>query len=182
MASRSARATATAKGQAGTTRRSARGSLGFWALGVATGVLLGVALPTGLMLALGLVPAALAALADSGPGRWTARSVLAFNLAGLAPGLRTLWLEGHTLGALWSLAFRLDGLPLAYAAAAFGAALPVVAAWAMLAVLEARAALQVARLEQRRAALRETWGEAVDEPESDQGRQLGRQETGRARP
>lgn len=178
MASPSARAAATAEERAGKGRRGRRGSFGFWALGVATGVLLGVALPTGLMLALGLAPAALAALADAGPGRWTARSVLAFNLAGLAPGLRTLWLEGHTLGTLWSLVFRLDGLPLAYAAAAFGAALPVVAGWAVLAILEARAALQVAKLEQRRAALRERWGEAVDEPALGPGRSQGRPQTG----
>lgn len=154
-------------------RDSGRGSLGFWILGVVTGILLGVALPTGLLLSVGLAPSALAALADAGSGRRTARSVLVFNLAGLVPALRALWLEGHSLGALASLVFRLDGLPLAYAAAAFGAALPVVAAWAVLAVLETRAALQVAQLEQRLTALRETWGDAVDEPASGMGVRAG---------
>ncbi|MDW8443873.1 MAG: hypothetical protein RML45_05845 [Acetobacteraceae bacterium] len=173
MAPSSPRPSETVDGQSRKTRQGSRGSLGFWALGVATGVLLGVALPTGLLLSLGLIPSALAVLADSTPGRWTARTVLAFNLAGLAPALRTLWLEGHSLAALGGLVFRLDGLPLAYAAAAFGAAMPVVAAWAVLAVLEARAALRIAELERRRAALRETWGEAVDEPPAGPVQQRG---------
>jgi len=143
-------------------RRGERTPFGFWALGVATGVLLGLALPTGLLLAIGLIPSALAAMFDRAPGRWTARSVLVFNLAGLAPALRALWLDGHSLSALSSLLLRPDGLPLAYGAAAIGAALPVIASWAILAVLEARAAVEVARLEQRRAALRETWGSELD--------------------
>lgn len=145
-------------------REGGRAPLGFWALGVVTGALLGLALPTGLLLAIGLAPAALAALADRSAGRWTARSVLVFNLAGLVPSLRALWLEGHTLGTLVGVLTRLDGLPLAYGAAAIGAVLPVVASWAILAVLEARAAIDIARLEQRRAALRETWGDEVDRP------------------
>lgn len=145
-------------------REGGRAPFGFWALGVATGVVLGVALPTGLLLAIGLLPAALAALADRSPGRWTARSVLVFNLAGLVPSVRTLWLEGHTLATLAGVLARLDGLPLAYGSAAVGAVLPVVASWAIFAVLEARAAVDVTRLEQKRAALRETWGEEVDQP------------------
>lgn len=143
-------------------REGGRAPLGFWALGVVTGALLGLALPTGLLLAIGLAPAALAALADRSAGRWTARSVLVFNLAGLVPSLRALWLEGHTLGTLVVVLARLDGLALAYGAAAIGAVLPVVASWAILAVLEARAAIDIARLEQKRAALREAWGEEVE--------------------
>lgn len=145
-------------------REGGRAPLGFWALGVVTGALLGVALPTGLLLAIGLAPAALAALADRSAGRWTARSVLVFNLAGLVPSLRALWLDGHTLATLVGVLARLDGLPLAYGAAGIGAVLPVVASWAILAVLEARAAIEIARLEQKRAALRETWGEEVEQP------------------
>ncbi len=176
MARTSAAATDTREGKGRTRRAKRRGNFGFWALGVATGALLGVALPTGLLLALGLAPSAVALFADASPGRGTARAVLLFNLAGLAPALRALWLEGHTLAALVGIAFRFDGLPLAYAAAAFGAALPSVASWAVLAVLEARAAVQVARLEQRRVALRETWGDAVDDPSSGEGQPQGRSE------
>ena len=176
MARSSAVTSDSSSGKGRKPRESRRGSLAFWALGVATGALLGVALPTGLLLALGLAPSAVAMVADNSRGRWTARAVLVFNLAGLAPALRSLWLEGHTLGALARVAFRFDGLPLAYAAAAFGAALPMVASWAVLAVLEARAAMQVARLEQRRAALRENWGDSVDEPATGESQPQARSE------
>ncbi len=143
---------------------SNRAPLGFWGLGVATGVLLGVALPTGILLAVGLIPSALAALADRSPGRSVARTVLAFNLAGLVPALRSLWLEGHSLTTLGSVLLRLDALPLAYSGALIGAALPVVLSWAVFAVLEARAFAKIRALEAQRAALRETWGQEVESP------------------
>jgi threonine/homoserine efflux transporter RhtA len=58
----------------------------------------------------------------------------------------------------------MEALPLAYAAAVIGFLLPQVLAWAALAVLEARAYGSVQALEQRRAALRETWGVEVERP------------------
>lgn len=161
MAARTAKAGGSAGGKAAGRNRT---PFGFWGLGVATGVLLGVALPTGILLALGLLPSAVAALADRSPGRPVARTVLAFNLAGLVPALRALWLEGHALPTLASVLLRLEALPLAYSAALIGAALPVVLSWAVLAVLEARAFGTIRALEARRAALRETWGPEVESP------------------
>lgn len=154
-------AAGTAKGRS-KPRRAGRTPLGFWGLGVATGAILGIALPTGLLLAVGLIPAALALAMDQTPGRATARTVLAFNLAGLLPAIRTLWTEGHALPTLVSLLGRAETLPLAYAAAIIGFLLPQVLSWAVLAVLEARAYGAAQALEQRRAALRETWGPEVD--------------------
>jgi hypothetical protein len=147
---------------AGRRREDGRTPLGFWGLGVATGAVLGIALPTGLLLAIGLLPSAIALATDRSAGRATARTVLAFNLAGLLPALRALWLEGHTLIALASVLGQAEALPLAYTAALVGFLLPQVLAWAVLAVLEARAYGAVQALEQRRAALRETWGPEVD--------------------
>lgn len=146
----------------GRRREDRRTPLGFWGLGVATGAVLGVALPTGLLLAIGLLPSAIALATDRSAGRATARTVLAFNLAGLLPALRSLWLEGHTLITLAALLGRTEALPLAYTAALVGFLLPQVLSWAVLAVLEARAYGAVQALEQRRAALREIWGPEVD--------------------
>jgi hypothetical protein len=142
--------------------RSPRTPLGFWGLGVATGAVLGIALPTGLLLAVGLIPAATALALDRSPTRATARTVTALNLAGLLPALRALWLEGHTLMTLAAVLARVETLPLAYAAALIGFLLPQVLSWAVLAVLEARAYGTTQALEQRRAALREIWGPEVD--------------------
>ena len=141
-----------------------RAPLGFWGLGVATGAVLGIALPTGLLLAAGLLPAALALAVDRSAGRGTARTVLAFNLAGLLPAIRALWREGHDLMTLAAILGRLEALPLAYAAAVIGFLLPQVLGWAVLAVLEARAYGAVQALARRRAALREAWGVEVDRP------------------
>lgn len=148
--------------KAETAGKGARAPLGFWGLGVLTGAVLGIALPTGLLLAVGLIPAAIALGIDRSPGRSTARTVLALNLAGLLPGLRALWLEGHDLVTLVAVLGRMEVLPLAYAAALIGFLLPRVLGWAVLAVLEARAHATVQALEDRRAALREIWGPEVD--------------------
>lgn len=144
--------------------KASRAPLGFWGLGVATGAVLGIALPTGLLLAVGLIPAAVALAVDRTAGRATARTVLALNLAGLLPAIRALWLEGHDLMTLAAILGRMEALPLAYAAAIVGFLLPQVLAWAVLAVLEARAFATVQALERRRAALRETWGAEVERP------------------
>mgnify|MGYP005837080871 CR=1 FL=1 len=157
-------AAAKAAKRAGKTKAAGRTPLGFWGLGVATGAVLGIALPTGLLLAIGLLPAAVALAVDRSAGRGTARTVLALNLAGLLPSLRALWLEGHDLMTLASILTRMEALPLAYAAGVTGFLLPQVLAWAVLAVLEARAYGTVQALEQRRAALRETWGAEVERP------------------
>jgi hypothetical protein len=143
---------------------ASRTPLGFWGFGVATGAILGIALPTGLLLAVGLLPAAIALAVDRSAGRGTARAVLALNLAGLLPAIRTLWLEGHDLMTLAAVLGRMETLPLAYAAAVIGFLLPRVIGWAVLAVLEARAYAAVQALEQRRAALREIWGVEVERP------------------
>lgn len=161
MAAAKAAKAATPGGKA---KRTARTPLGFWGLGVATGAVLGIALPTGLLLAVGLLPAAVALAVDRSAGRGTARTVLALNLAGLLPSIRALWLEGHDLMTLASILGRMEALPLAYAAAVIGFLLPQVLAWAVLAVLEARAYGSVQALERRRAALRETWGVEVERP------------------
>jgi hypothetical protein len=147
-------------------KAAGRAPLGFWGLGVVTGAVLGIALPTGLLLAIGLLPAAIALAVDRSAGRSTARTVLALNLAGLLPSIRALWLEGHDLMTLAAILGRIDALPLAYAAAVVGFLLPQVLAWAVLAVLEARAYAAVQALERRRAALRETWGVEVERPPS----------------
>ncbi len=146
--------------------KAGRTPLGFWGLGVATGAVLGIALPTGLLLAIGLLPAAVALAVDRSAGRGTARTVLALNLAGLLPSIRALWLEGHDLMTLAAILTRMEALPLAYSAAVIGFLLPQVLAWAVLAVLEARAYGAIQALEQRRAALRETWGVEVERPPS----------------
>lgn len=157
-------AKAAAKPAAGKATRSAkRGRWGFWAFGLGTGIALGVALPTGLLLLVGLLPAAAAFASDPHPEKTTARPVLCLNLAGLLPSLKALWLGGHDMAALAMLLGDPLTLLLAYSAAAFGFALARTVPYAVLVVLEARAATTMRALVARQEELREAWGDAVAE-------------------
>jgi hypothetical protein len=144
-------------------RSGRRARWAFWAFGLGTGVALGVALPTGILLLVGLLPAAAAFASDGHPDKTTARPVLCLNLAGLLPALKTLWLGGHDMRALASVLGDPGTLALAYGAAAFGFALARTIPYAVLLVLEARAATTMRLLANRQAELTEAWGEAVAE-------------------
>ncbi|MCU0986298.1 MAG: hypothetical protein MUC89_15405 [Acetobacteraceae bacterium] len=138
-----------------------RARLGFLALGLGTGVALGVALPTGILMIVGLLPAAVSYLSDAHPEKTTARPVLCLNLAGLLPALKTLWLGGHDMRALASILGDPMTLVLAYGAAAFGFALARTIPYGVLLVLEAKAAATMKLLEAKQDELRAAWGDEV---------------------
>lgn len=148
-------------GKPGKSGRRAR--ILFWTLGLATGIALGVALPTGIMLVVGLLPAAAAFATDVHPDKTTAKPVLCLNLAGLLPALKLLWLSGHDLRALAAVLGDPTTLVLAYGGAAFGFALARTLPYAVLVGLEAKAATTMKLLEQRQDQLRADWGDAVAE-------------------
>jgi hypothetical protein len=142
-------------------RSGRRARWAFWAFGLGTGIALGVALPTGLLLLVGLLPAAAAFASDPHPEKTTARPVLCLNIAGLLPALKTLWLGGHDMRALASVLGDPGTLALAYGAAAFGFALARTIPYGVLLVLEARAATTMKLLAERQEQLRADWGDPV---------------------
>jgi len=145
--------------------RPARAGGGAWlliGLGLAAGVLMSYALPTGMMLALGLLPSGLAWMLDATPGRPGARAVLFLNLAGLAPALAELWRGGHGLSASLALLADWRTLGLAWAGAAAGLLLKTLLPLASGYSVDAQSAARRAALESRRAALVEQWGEPED--------------------
>jgi hypothetical protein len=144
-------------------RSGRRARIAFWAFGLGTGIALGVALPTGILLLVGLLPAAAAFATDPHPEKTTARPVLCLNLAGLLPALKSLWLGGHDLRGLAVVLGDPTTLALAYGAAAFGFALARTIPYAVLVWLEAKAATTMRLLDQRQAELRAAWGDAVAE-------------------
>lgn len=127
--------------------------------GLGAGVLLSYALPTALLLGLGLVPSALAYAFDPTPGRPAARAVFFLNLAAMAPMLADFWRAGAGLAG--SLALLSDWRTLGLA---WGGAL---AGWALKASLPMLAGLSVdaevrshrSRLQARRDELAAEWGE-----------------------
>jgi acyl-CoA synthetase (AMP-forming)/AMP-acid ligase II len=144
-------------------RSGRRARILFWTLGLATGIALGVALPTGIMLVVGLLPAAAAFATDIHPEKTTAKPVLCLNLAGLLPALKMLWLGGHDMRALAAVLGDPTTLVLAYGGAAFGFALARTLPYAVLVALEAKAATTMKLLAQRQDQLRADWGDAVAE-------------------
>jgi hypothetical protein len=62
----------------------------------ALGLLL-LALPTTMVLAIGMAPTLGAFFADKSPGRYLTKCVAAMNLAGVIPSLYNLWITGHDL-------------------------------------------------------------------------------------
>jgi hypothetical protein len=135
------------------------GALMLVGLGLGAGVLMSYALPTGLLLALGLLPSLFAWMTDPTPGRPGARSVLFLNLAALAPSLAELWRSGQGLSGSLILLSDWRTLAFAWAGALAGfalkTALPMVAGLSV----DAQAATRRATLDARRTTLVEEWGE-----------------------
>jgi hypothetical protein len=128
-------------------------------LGLAAGVLMSYALPTGLLLTLGLLPSAFAWATDPTPGRPGARSVLFLNLAALAPALAELWRSGQGLSGSLILISDWRTLAFAWTGALGGFALRTVLPMVAGLSVDAQAAARRSALEARRRALVEEWGE-----------------------
>jgi hypothetical protein len=127
-------------------------------IGLGAGILMSYALPTGLLLGLGLLPSLLAYAFDPVPGRPGARAVFFFNLSGLAPALAELWRAGQGVSGSLALLADWHTLGLAWGGAALGfllkAGLPLAAGLSVDAQVRARRAV----LDRRRAELMEEWG------------------------
>lgn len=139
-------------------RRQGGSALPLVGLGLGAGVLLSYALPTGLLLGLGLMPGLLAWLLDGGTGRKRGRSVLCCNLAGLAPALAELWRGGQGLSASLAMLADWRTLALAWAGAAVGVLLVLLLPLVADLAVDAEVAARRTALEKRRRELREEWG------------------------
>jgi hypothetical protein len=128
-------------------------------LGLGAGVLMSYALPTGLLLVLGLLPSLFAWMTDPTPGRPGARSVLFLNLAALAPSLAELWRSGQGLSGSLVLLSDWRTLAFAWGGALAGFALKTVLPMVAGLSVDAQAAGRRTTLESRRRALIEEWGE-----------------------
>jgi len=120
-----------------------------------------VALPTTIIVAVGIVPTLAARITDITPGRYATRCVGAMNLAGIAPFLRRLWSGENDLAtALQTIADPYTWL-IAYGAAAIGWLLfmSVPNAIAMFKALETE--ITVKRLRSRQEELVAEWGPGI---------------------
>lgn len=120
------------------------------------------ALPTMLVLTLGLLPTLVAFVVDVNPRKYAARSVGFLNFAGTLPFLITLWSGRHDLIAAMKILTDVYAWLVIYSAAAMGwliyMGMPSVAGFLM----QFHAAQKIRSLEQARKKLIREWDEEVD--------------------
>lgn len=134
----------------------ARGGL-HWIHGLVGGAALILATPTMALLAVLLLPALLAAVVDTRAGRPSVRAVGLFGLAGACAPLAELWRSGHQMDEALALGSDLRTIALCWSAQAAGWLATQILPLIIGSVLEAKARLNIKRLEQRRAVLLEEW-------------------------
>ncbi|MEE8563155.1 MAG: hypothetical protein V3S92_05995 [Alphaproteobacteria bacterium] len=124
----------------------------------AFGAGLAFALPTMLVLAVGLLPTLVALLVDVHPRKFAAWSVGFLNCAGLMPYLGDLWINNHTVEGAMGVLTDVVAWLVIYGAAAAGwmvyRGMPVVGGM----ILEIKAQGQIRRLRAERQKLIDEWG------------------------
>lgn len=120
------------------------------------------ALPTMLVLTLGLLPTLVAFVVDMNPRKYAARSVGFLNFAGTLPFLISLWTGKHDLIAAMKILTDVYAWLVIYSAAAMGwliyMGMPSVAGFLM----QIHATQMIRHLQQARKKLINEWGDAVD--------------------
>ncbi|MFM2128654.1 MAG: hypothetical protein RL477_200 [Pseudomonadota bacterium] len=120
------------------------------------------ALPTMLVLTLGLLPTLVAFVVDVHPRKYAARCVGFLNFAGTLPFLVSLWTGHHTLISAMKILTDVYAWLVIYSAAAVGwviyAGMPSVAGILMA----INAARRIRRLDAARKKLIAEWGEGID--------------------
>lgn len=120
------------------------------------------ALPTMLVLTLGLLPTLVAFVVDMNPRKYAARSVGFLNFAGTLPFLISLWTGQHDLLSAMKILTDVYAWLVIYSAAAMGwliyLGMPSVAGFLM----QFHATQKIRHLEHARKKLINEWGEAVD--------------------
>jgi 1,4-dihydroxy-2-naphthoate octaprenyltransferase len=120
------------------------------------------ALPTMLVLTLGLLPTLVAFIVDAHPRKYAARSVGFLNFAGTLPFLVTLWSKNQNLIEAMRILTDVYAWLVIYTAAAAGwiiyLGMPSVAGFLM----ELTAARRIRKLDAERRRLIQEWGDGVN--------------------
>jgi hypothetical protein len=119
------------------------------------------ALPTMLVLTLGLLPTLVTLVVDMHPRKYAARAAGYLNLAGTLPFLFKLWFGTHSLIAAMKILTDVFAWLVIYSASAMGwliyMGMPQVAGFLM----EVNASRRIRRIDVRRATLIKEWGEDI---------------------
>lgn len=142
----------------GRTRRASRLAWVLAFMALPAGV---VALPSAILLVIGLTPTLVALLIDREPEKYAAATVGSLNFCGVMPALITLWQTGHTLGNALSLLGKPFLLLPMFALAALGWLIYFAVPPVVMFVMTLQARRELKRLRDRQEKLIEDWGDAV---------------------
>ena len=123
--------------------------------------LLLLALPTMMVLAIGMAPTLAAFIGDRTPGRYLTKCVAGMNFAGVIPSLYMLWITGHDLATANKIVTDAFTWLIMYSAAGIGwlLFLGLPGAVAMFRALNAQRRIYVLR-EQQKELINE-WGDCI---------------------
>jgi len=139
----------------------------FWAQGLACGILVAMAAPLAMVLAVVFAPAALGALASSGDhGRRLGGAMLVYGLAAALPWLGGLWATSRDWGMALDLLGGMRLVGECWSAQAAAWLLSEIAPLVARLVLEAWVRARDARLREARRRLQEEWGLGSDEADA----------------
>lgn len=128
------------------------------------------ALPTMLVLTVGLLPTLVAFVVDLHPRKYATRAVGFLNIAGTLPFLISLWTGPHSLMEAMKILTDVVAWLVIYASAAFGWVLhlwmPTVAGF----ILQANAVRRLRRLESDQKRLVAQWGKGIESHGAPKGR------------
>lgn len=116
---------------------------------------------TFMLLAFGMVPTLAAYLSDPDPRKFAARSVGGLNFAALAPYGVRLWTQGHSEQALFDIASDMNVWLVVLLASAGGWLLYLGMPVVIGTLMRFRDSRRVVRLEARKTALIEEWGDEI---------------------
>lgn len=152
--------------QAKTTRQGRKSAFGVKAvlyMFVFFGIVIS-ALPTAMVLAVGLVPTVVALIVDLTPGRYLARCVLGLNVAGIAPFMHSLWSGGNDMMTAVGIITDAVAWLVIYGSAALGwlMFMGFPGAVAVFQTLNAKRRIYV--LQEKQNLLLEEWGDSIRSP------------------
>jgi hypothetical protein len=126
----------------------------------ALGLLL-LALPTTMVLAIGMAPTLGAFFADKTPGRYLTKCVAGMNFAGVIPSLYHLWITGHDLKTASDIVTDLYTWLLMYCAGAMGWLLFLGLPGAVAVFRSLNATRRIYVLREKQKLLINEWGDCV---------------------
>jgi hypothetical protein len=128
-----------------------------WLQGMACGALVTMAPPTALVCGVLMLPAIIATVVETAPGKPLTRVLALFGGAAIVSPLHILWTSGHTLSGAMTLVEDPAVLSLSYAAAGGGWLLAELVPVLVRVALEATTRARTANLRATRARLQEEW-------------------------